>query len=128
MCGYMLQQSDDFETAKELNLYFNEYYRLLKYSDNDRVVYISYTQIGNAITAHIAALNRVSKRLLRKAINETIKAFFMVYDWCEIIMVVVDKISVINLLRKLHFKLMKTYFVDNKNVSVLGIGRYGISN
>ena len=121
----MIEQSEDFEIAANLNLYFNDNYRLLKYSEKaNEVVYISYTQKGNAITAHIAALNTQSKRLLRRAVREATKTFFTVYDWCEVILVAIDKVSVYNLLKKSNFKLLKTYQIKNKIIRVMGVCRY----
>lgn len=120
----MIEDVNDLTEVKKLNLYLNENTRVVKWSKADKSVYVSFSKRGKAIIAHIAA-RRKNRKYLRKAVNDICNAFFLLYDWCQIVIGVIDKQSVLNLVYNCGFFLIKCAIIDNRMVSIVGRGRHG---
>jgi len=101
----MLEPVMDMSTAYLLGLPMNENYRVIKWKRGDKTVYFSITRQGNAISMHIAA-EKKSYTSLRVAANEFCEAVFEQYEWCECILGLVGKQSVVNLAKKCGFEVL----------------------
>lgn len=118
----MLNDVDDLKEIEGLNLYYKSTYKVIKWTnENNKKVFVSFTRKGASIVAHIAA-ERKSRKYLRKAVNEVCESFFMLYDWCNVIIGVIDQRSVSNLVYNCGFKLIKQTIIEGKLINI--VGRY----
>lgn len=66
-----------------------------------RVVF-SFTQLGEAISAHFSA-DKKGLRYLKQAIEDFCEWAFEAFDWCRMILAIVGKPSVVRLIKKCGF-------------------------
>lgn len=88
-------------TGPDLGVTRDENYRVCEWEGEGRVV-CSYTQLGEAISAHFACDKKGLKNM-KSAINDFCGWAFSLYPWCKMILAITDKASVGRLVQKCQF-------------------------
>lgn len=83
----------------------NENYLNFKWNNGD--VLISVTRKGNAASCHLWSDRRGAKEL-RNAINDWCEFCFWLFDWCEMIIGVINKKGLIPIAKDCGFQHIKT--------------------
>ncbi len=76
----------------------NENYHVFKWVDGD--ILFSVARLGDACTCHFAAKEL---RPLKKAIDEFVEFVFYLFDWCTMVLAIIEKPSVKRLVVKCGF-------------------------
>lgn len=91
-------------SGPDLGVYHNENYVLheMKTPEGARIVF-SATQQGKALSCHFAA-EKAALRHIKPSIELYVRWLFETCKWCRMIIAVIDKPSVVRVVRKLNFK------------------------
>lgn len=108
----------DMTEPDRLGLPKTEDYRVIMWEDGESKVYFSYTKQGLAISMHIAA-DKAGKRHLREAVEEFVQCIFALYGWCEMVIGVVGKQSIVNLAKKCGFDEVARETKDGQDITVV---------
>ena len=92
----------NFEPASEnlMNLVHNDQY--LTFKSNKANIVFSVCQRGKAANIHFDC-DKPSLRLVKRALNEFCDFCFELFDWCTMIMGIIEKPSVIRMVEKCSF-------------------------
>jgi len=77
----------------------NKNYHVFKWLDGD--VLFSVARLGNGATCHFAAKDL---RCIKEAINEFVEFVFYLFDWCTMVLAIIEKPSVKRIVLKCGFE------------------------
>lgn len=89
------------KTLDPCNVAHNENYQLCKWKGDGNIVF-SYAKRGKAINANFSS-DKKGLRHIKTAINEFCCTVFNQYEWCKMIFAMINKDSVVRLVKKCGF-------------------------
>ena len=98
-----------------MGLLADENYLVFRWNEPDCKVLFSVCQKGKAANCHFASDKRGLKKV-KKAIGEFCEFVFWIFDWCTMVMAIVDRDSVGRICERLDFQ--HTLDVEGKKIYV----------
>lgn len=86
----------------------SSYYMNFKWVESDCNILFSATRQGNAITAHFTS-DKAGLRRLEQAVNEWCDFCFWLFDWCEMIIGIIERNSVCKLAERCKFEQVASF-------------------
>lgn len=96
-------------------LYTSDKHLNFKWNNPNCNIIFSMTRQGNAVVGHFIS-DKAGLRKLEQALNEWCEFCFLLFDWCEMVIGIITKPSVVRLAEKCGFKYVASF--GNKKVYV----------
>ena len=113
----MIVECEALET-KPFDLPTNDKHRNFRWSDGISVVYFSAARKGSALSIHLAAGDHGILGL-RRAVNDFCEQAFEAFLWCEMIIGLVAKRSIVNLGKKCGFEPIKSTKHEGRTLTLI---------
>ena len=97
------------------NLRTNENYLNFRWLLKNTLILFSITQQGNGAICHLYS-DKKSLRYLKQALSEWCKFVFENYNWCKMIIAIIEKPSIERLAKYCGFK--KVFTINNKLIYI----------
>ena len=114
-----LQQvsQDRFELYRGdlIGLPVDRFHHVYRFNEPGCKVLFSVTRKGGSVSIHFAS-DKHGLRVVKQAVNEFCEMCFSMYDWCEMVLAVIEKPSVMRLADKCGFTLIGHLEDENSKI------------